>query len=63
MPNKGPRPNILKKTKGYRDIFAPDNRRKMPLIMVDCTSVMWPPGWSKEDVERWRKSNNLTKPN
>lgn len=62
MPIEKHRTNILKKPTGYRDIFAPDNRRKTPLIMVDCTSVTWPPGWSQADADQWRKLNNLTKP-
>jgi hypothetical protein len=62
MPTSGKRPNILKKSTGYRDIFPPANRRKTPLIMADRMRITWPAGWTKEDVERWRKLNNLLKP-
>jgi hypothetical protein len=59
MPSK--KPNRVER-EGYRDVFLVRSARLQPLVLMDCTSIEWPVGWSQEDADRWRKANGLERP-
>ncbi len=48
---------------GYRDYFEKRAARQGPLVLSDCTSIEWPKGWTEDDAMRWRKANDLERPN
>jgi hypothetical protein len=51
---KGPHP--------YRNIFTLERLGKLPLILMDGTSIEFPVDWTKEAAQNWRECASLQKP-
>ena len=47
---------------GYQDFFNGKHTNTSPEVLIDGTSVQWPPTWSLQDALRWRKVNGLERP-
>lgn len=54
--------DLLDDDAGYLNLVDEYHYVKCPIVLGDRTSVLFPRGWTPEDVHLWRKEARLERP-